>query len=309
MPDVTEIVRALAAEGIRARLDEPMRTHTSLRVGGAADCFVAPENEAQIIRTARLCREVGMPLCVIGNGTNLLVSDEGIAGVTMQIGAAFSDIKANGFTVEATCGAPLVSLCRFAAERGLAGLAFAGGIPGTVGGAIVMNAGAYGGEVRDVLQSVRVLDADGEIRTLAAGECGFGYRMSRFQAEPQRILLSAVFALHPGDREEIFAEMRAHNEARRQSQPLDLPNAGSAFRRPADGRAAAQMIDECGLKGTAVGGAAVSEKHAGFFVNRGGATAADFEALLSLVQRRVQEESGVLLEPEYRRLGGRHGSE
>jgi len=305
--EVSAIARALEGAGLTVRLGEPMRAHTTLRVGGPADCFAVPATEEQIIAAARLCRQAGIPLTIVGNGSNLLVSDEGIEGVTLCISSAFSGITVNGCVVEASCGTPLVSLCRDAAERGLAGLAFAGGIPGTVGGAVVMNAGAYGGEIRDVLRSVRVLTAAGEVQCVSAEDCAFSYRTSRFQSDAETILLSAVFLLREGDRSAILAEMRAHNEARRSSQPLGQPNAGSAFRRPAAGQAAAAMIDACGLKGMSVGDAAVSEKHAGFIVNRGRATACDVEKLLASVQQRVFEAYGVMLEPEYRRLGGRHG--
>ncbi len=304
--DVSWIARALEERGLTVRLNEPMRAHTTLRVGGPADCYAVPRSEEQIAAAASLCRGQGIPLTVLGNGSNLLVSDEGIEGVTMALSSEFSSVKYNGFTAECACGTPLIALSRSAAERGLRGLAFAAGIPGTVGGALVMNAGAYGGEIRDVLKSVRVLMGDGRILTLSPEDCALGYRSSRFQAEPDTILLSAAFSLEEGDRQEILGEMAAHNEARRKSQPLDLPNAGSAFRRPADGRPAAAMIDACGLKGTAVGGAAVSEKHAGFIVNRGGATARDVEELLALIQKRVLETYGVTLDTEYRRVGGRH---
>ena len=305
--DVSAIARALEQAGLTVRLGEPMSRHTTLRIGGPADCFAVPAREEQIVAAVTLCREADIPLTVIGNGSNLLVSDEGIEGVTLAISSAFSSVKFDGCTAECACGMPLIALARAAAEHSLAGLAFAGGIPGTVGGAVVMNAGAYGGEIRDVLASVRVLRFDGRLETIPAKDCGLGYRVSRFQREPDAILLSASFSLQAGDREAIFAEMREHNEARRRTQPLELPNAGSTFRRPADGRAAAAMIDSLGLKGVSVGDAAVSEKHAGFFVNRGRATARDVEALIALVQQRVFDGFGVMLEPEYRRAGGRHG--
>lgn len=308
--DPNELAAFLLKEKIPFLQNEEMKRHTTFRIGGTADWFVLPESEAQIIRLCRYCKENRIPLTVVGNGSDLLVSDDGISGVTLCVGRGFSKIEPQntGYTVEA--GAPLAAVCRRALSDSLTGLEFACGIPGTVGGAIFMNAGAYGGEIKDVVSSVRALDREtGEVRVFSMRECGFAYRHSRFQQEPELVILSAEFSLAVGERDGIERAMQKNSAARKEKQPLEFPNAGSAFRRPADGRAAAAMIDACSLKGVSCGGAAVSEKHAGFFVNRGGATCADVTALLALVQKEVEKRFGVWLEPEYRMVGGRNGKE
>ena len=290
--------------GVAHLLHEPMERHTTLRIGGPADCFAMPKNEEEILWLCRICREEKIPLAVVGNGSNLLVSDDGVEGVVLCAGRDFSAVVPlkSGFFAQA--GASLAALSRAAEKASLSGLAFACGIPGTVGGAVFMNAGAYGGELADVIGSVKALDtATGDISEFSAAECGFGYRKSRFQTEENLLVLGASFCLFPGNAEEIGEKMRRFSESRREKQPLGFPNAGSAFQRPADGRAAAAMIDACGLKGVSVGGAQISEKHAGFLVNRGGASADDVKELLELVRLRVLERFGVLLEPEYRFLG------
>ncbi len=274
-----------------------MKKYTSFRIGGMTDLLAQPENRAQLAAVLALCKNA--PHAVIGNGSNLLVGDGGFRGVLIRIGSGYSDIRIEDTRIYAQAGATLAAVARAAMEAGLAGLAPLAGIPGTVGGAMVMNAGAYGGEMADVVESSTCITKDGEIRVLRDHD--FSYRHSIYQ-ENGAIVTDVVFALVKGDREEIRREMEALAQKRREKQPLDRPSAGSAFKRPKDGYAA-QMIDEAGLRGFSVGGAAVSEKHAGFVVNLGGATACDVSTLLAYVQKKVQETHGVLLEPEIRFLG------
>ena len=240
-----------------------------------------------------------MPYAVIGRGSNLLVSDGGFPGAVVQLADAPASLRREGDCVSAWAGVTLARLAVFAREQGLAGLEFAHGIPGSLGGGILMNAGAYGGEMKDVVVSVRYLDAAGAVRETA--EPGFAYRHSRF-SDSGEIVLGTALRLRPDAPDAIAARMAELWEKRSASQPLSLPSAGSTFKRPATGYAAA-MIDGAGCKGLAVGGAQVSEKHAGFVVNRGGATAADVKALMAQVQRRVLEKYGVELQPEVRFLG------
>ena len=281
---------------MEVRAEEPMREHCSFRIGGAAEAFAVAENEEELTRLAALCRGNGIPLLVIGRGTNLLISDEGVRGVVVRLGEGLSALCAEGDRITAGAGVTLARLAQFAQQHALTGLEFAHGIPGSLGGAVVMNAGAYGGEMKDVIVSVRCLDDDGVIREYSAGALDFSYRHSRF-SEHGGIVLGAVLSLTPGDGEAIAAKMRELMAKRASSQPLDLPSAGSTFKRPASGYAAA-MIDGAGLKGFAVGGARVSEKHAGFVVNAGGASFDDVLAVMEHVQSTVREKYGVTLEPE-----------
>ena len=278
------------------RAEEPMREHSSFRIGGAAEAFAVAGSEEELTHLAALCREEDIPLLVVGRGTNLLVSDEGVRGVVVRLGEGLSALRAEGDTITAGAGVTLARLAQFAQQHGLTGLEFAHGIPGSLGGAVVMNAGAYGGEMKDVVVSVRCLDDDGVIREYGAEALDFSYRHSRF-SERGGIVLGAVLSLTPGDGEAIAAKMRELMAKRTASQPLDLPSAGSTFKRPASGYAAA-MIDGAGLKGYAVGGAMVSEKHAGFVVNTGGASFDDVLAVMEHVQSTVREKYGVTLEPE-----------
>ena len=278
------------------RAEEPMREHSSFRIGGAAQAFAVAESEEEIACLAALCREEGIPLLVIGRGTNLLISDGGVCGVVVKLGEGLSALRAGGNRITAGAGVTLARLAQFAQRCALTGLEFAHGIPGSLGGAVVMNAGAYGGEMKDAVVSVRCLDDDGVIREYPAGALDFSYRHSRF-SEHGGIVLGAVLSLTPGDGEAIAAKMRELMAKRASSQPLELPSAGSTFKRPPEGYAAA-MIDGAGLKGYAVGGAMVSEKHAGFVVNAGGASFDDVLAVMEHVQNAVREKYGVDLEPE-----------
>ena len=289
--------------GIECRVGESMQRHTSLHIGGAADCLAVPKNEAEIRKILSLCTAFGLQVNIIGNGTNLLVADSGVRGMTIKIGPAFSGITRTGNSLSVLAGTPLINVCEYAAKNSLSGLEFASGIPGTVGGAVFMNAGAYGGEIKDVLKNACVLTKNGEVRKYAAADCRFAYRESRFQSEPESIITFAELELVPASEADIRARMAEHKAARQKSQPLDFPNAGSAFKRPGGNLAAAAMIDACGLKGARVGGAEISRKHAGFIINAGNASAEDVRGLLKLVSVRVYEQYSVRLTPEYCFLG------
>ena len=275
---------------------EPLERHCSFRIGGPAEVFLEPRTEEELVDLLRFFQTRGERPLLLGKGTNLLFPDAGLRRPVIHIGEALAQVERRGDELLAGAGVSLAALAQRAREEGLAGLEFAHGIPGSLGGAVVMNAGAYGGELRDVVVSVRYLDGDGALRETEDLE--FSYRHSRFSQRPDTVL-SARLRLRPGDPAEIGARMRELAEKRQASQPLSLPSAGSAFKRPATGYAAA-MIDGAGLKGFAVGGAQVSEKHAGFVVNTGGATAADVLALLKGVQDAVEAKYGVRLEPEIR---------
>ena len=285
----------------RVRTDEPMREHTTFRIGGPADFFLLPETEEEVLAVLDFCKEKGLPRTVIGNGSNLLVSDAGYRGAVIAIDRNMSEIRVEGNRVIAQAGALLAQLATAAREAGLTGLEFAGGIPGSVGGAVAMNAGAYGGEICDTLERIRAIDAEGTLRDVPAKELALSYRTSRVKEEGW-IVLEATFALEEGDREEIAARMEELKAARAEKQPLNLPSAGSTFKRP-PGNFAGKLIMEAGLAGFAVGGAAVSEKHCGFVVNQGGATADDVYRLIREVTARVRAASGITLEPEVRFLG------
>lgn len=281
--------------------NEMMKKHTTFRIGGPADIFVAPETEKGICQVLRICQEMGAPLYLIGNGSNLLVADAGIRGVVMQLFKNFSQVLVEGTRITAESGILLSTLSKKAQAAGLAGLEFASGIPGTLGGAAVMNAGAYGGEMKDVIQSVRVLTGEGQILTLAADELEMGYRTSVI-AKKGYTVLSAVLQLEQDDPEQILGRMEELKEKRVSKQPLDMPSAGSTFKRP-EGYFAGKLIMDAGLRGFTCGGAQVSEKHCGFVVNKGDATAADVRRLIREVQRVVQEKYGVTLEPEIKMVG------
>ena len=285
---------------LRMAHDEPMGRHTSFRIGGPARRMAFPASGEQLVLLLAEAERLGARPLVIGNGTNLLCPDAGLDRLVIDTSAALNRVESTGpDTVTAEAGASLARAADFACRQGLAGLEFAHGIPGTVGGAVCMNAGAYGGEMRQVVQAVTVLFPEEGIRTLSGGDLAFGYRRSFLTDRPDAVVLRAVFRLTPGDPDGIRRQMRELMERRRASQPLDLPSAGSTFKRP-EGYFAGTLIDQCGLKGLTVGGAQVSEKHAGFIVNRGGATSADVRELIRQVQARVLDATGVRLEPEVR---------
>ena len=298
-----EIVRelyAIAGEDA-VQTAEPMKNHTTFRVGGPADYFVAPHTEEEIRKIVALCEEKEIPWFVTGNGSNLVVSDKGYHGVILSVYKNFQGIEVEGNRIRAKAGSMLVSISQAAREAGLSGMEFASGIPGTLGGGVRMNAGAYGGEMKDVLESVTVLTGEGKIIELGRNELELGYRTSVI-AKKGYIVLGAVLKLERGDGEKIKTYMDELKEKRVTKQPLEYPSAGSTFKRP-EGYFAGKLIEDAGLRGFQVGGAQVSEKHCGFVINRDHATAADIMELMRQVQIRVKENSGVDLEPEVKRLG------
>ena len=280
---------------------EPMSRHTTFRIGGPAELFLVPKSTEEIAGIFKICREEGIPWFVLGNGSNLLVSDKGYQGVVIQLYKGFGEVKVQGCQITAQAGALLSQIAAAAREESLTGFEFAGGIPGTLGGAVVMNAGAYGGEMKDVIKEVTVLTREGEIRTLQAEELAMGYRTSTIK-EAGYIVLSAVLSLEKGDKEQIKARMQELAGMRSSKQPLQYPSAGSTFKRP-EGYFAGKLIMDSGLRGYQVGGAQVSEKHCGFVINTGNATARDVRNLMADVQRIVEEKYGVKLEPEVKFLG------
>lgn len=283
--------------------EEPMADHTSFRIGGGADLFITVNNEEELGAVLRELTELGEEHMLIGNGSNLLFSDDGYRGTIVKLGGTFEDIICSGDTITAGAARLLSGASSFACENSLAGLEFASGIPGSVGGAVFMNAGAYGGEMKDIVTSVRLMTPDGrEIFTRSGDEMDFGYRHSAVQDDGS-IVLSAVMKLERGDRDEIAARIKELTEKRNSRQPVNFPSAGSTFKRPVGGYAAA-LIEQSGLKGTSVGGAEVSQKHSGFIINKGGATCSDVLELMRLVRKKVFEDSGIRLEPEVRIIGG-----
>ncbi len=281
--------------------NEPMSAHTTFKIGGAADVLVTVHSVEELKATVDACKENGVPYMILGNGSNLLVSDNGIEGAVIVLDGSFREITADGSVITAGAGAKLSRLCTVALENSLSGLEFAYGIPGTVGGAVYMNAGAYGGEMKDVVLSVTALTADGELREFPASELELDYRTSVFKKN-NSIILFAKYNLQKGEAASIKARMDDVMNRRKTKQPLEYPSAGSVFKRP-KGAFAGTLIEQCGLKGRSVGGAQVSEKHAGFIINTGGATCEDVMELVRLVQQTVQRETGYCLEREIIRTG------
>ena len=300
MQNKNEWIRKLG-EQVEILVAEPMKNHTTFRIGGPADALALPKTPEEVAEVVRFCHEHAQPYYVLGNGSNLLVSDEGYRGLVLQLYRNFNDIQVNGETITVQSGAMLAAVARTAYQTGLTGLEFASGIPGTIGGAVVMNAGAYGGEMKNVLKEVTVLTKEGEVLVIPAKALELGYRTSVIPKNGW-IVLGAVLQLKKGDQEQILARMEELKEQRITKQPLDLPSAGSTFKRP-EGYFAGKLIMDAGLRVFTVGGAQVSEKHCGFVVNRGNATAADVWELICEVKRRVKEMTGVELEPEVKLLG------
>ena len=289
----------LERSGIPMETDCPLSRHSTFRIGGNADLAIFPKNAQELIEAIRLCREAETRTAVIGNGSNVLFADEGFRGAVVFTRRMqdFSN-EPNGFF--ASCGTSLAALANAAKRRELTGLEFAWGIPASVGGAACMNAGAHGGEMSQIVTKTECYDPERDTcLTICGNEHDFGYRTSIYEKTPQLILLSARVVLQKGDRDEIDAKMKSVLAKRRATQPLDLPSAGSAFKRP-KGYIAAKLIEDCGLKGCRIGGAEVSRKHAGFIVNRGDATARDVLALTKQIQETVFRKTGVMLEPEFR---------
>ena len=281
--------------------NEPMSCHTTFRIGGPADYFLIPETFEEVRDILSICREEDVPYFILGNGSNLLVSDKGYRGVIIQMFRNMSSIAVEGTKIHASSGALLSAVAAAARNASLTGFEFAGGIPGTLGGAVVMNAGAYGGEMKDVLESVTVMDEEGEIFTLPASELHMGYRSSIIKSAGY-LVLEAVISLQEGNQEQIKERMRELTEQRTSKQPLEYPSAGSTFKRP-EGYFAGKLIMDSGLRGYRVGGAQVSEKHCGFVINTGDATAEDVRTLMKNVSDIVSDKFGVTLEPEVKFLG------
>ena len=282
-------------------LDEPLSEHTTFEIGGPADVYVVPEDSDEVREVIAACREAEVPFFVLGNGSDLLVSDDGYRGVIVGLADGFTNVSIDGTEITCQAGVSLREASEMACELGLTGLEFACGIPGTIGGACFMNAGAYDGCIADVLKCVRVLKQDGALETIGVADLALGYRASRIRDEGL-VVLTATFALRKGDPDTIRAHMDELTHKRESKQPLDKPSAGSTFKRP-EGYFAGKLIMDAGLQGYQVGGAAVSKKHAGFVVNLGGATAADVHAVIEHVQDEVERQFGVRLEPEVRFLG------
>jgi len=299
MKDAADLLRKNTGAAIFT--DEPLKRHTSFHIGGPADILAVPSSAEDIACIRDLSAREAIPLTILGNGTNVLVRDKGIRGIVLKLGNALKDSSVDGERLICGSGLSLASVARLAAKNSLTGLEFTFGIPGSLGGAVYMNAGAYGGEMKDVLESVTVMDRDGNIRDIAAKDLDLSYRSSCVK-KLGAIVLRAQIKLQKGDRGEIEAKMDDLSRKRSDKQPLEYPSAGSTFKRPA-GHFAAALIDEAGLKGLSVGDAQVSTKHAGFVINKGEATAQDVLDLMAEIRRIVLEKSGVELEPEVLILG------
>ena len=282
------------------KIDEDMKKHTTFKAGGKAAFLVTPDSEEKVKGLIRFFNENEIANYIIGNGSNLLVRDEGFDGVILEIGSKLSEVVVNENKITAQAGALLSKTANQAYKSGLSGMEFASGIPGSVGGGVAMDAGAYGGELKDIVETVTMCDENGEEITLTVDEMDFSYRHSIVQ-DKNYIVLSATFALTPKEPEKILETMNDLNQRRRDKQPLEYPSAGSTFKRP-EGYFAGKLIQDAGLKGYSVGGACVSEKHSGFVINKGGATATDIITLIGDVQKIVKEKFGVELEPEVKIL-------
>ena len=301
MNSIDKLQSYVQSLGCNAEWDVLMKNYTSFKIGGPADLFISPESEEQVSRIAAFCAENDIPVFVLGKGSNILVSDSGIRGAVLYMGNLCDIELFDECTVKSGSGLSLVQLCNFALHNSLSGLEFGFGIPGTVGGAAFMNAGAYGGEMKDVLVSCNHIDGKGNVGTLSGDELDLSYRHSAYE-DNGFIITSATVRLQKGNSEEIKEKMYDFLSRRKDKQPLEFPSAGSTFKRPA-GYFAGALIEQCGLKGKSVGGAQVSEKHAGFVINKGGATAQDVLSLVEFVAQTVEKETGVKLEPEMRFIG------
>lgn len=283
----------------KIRFDELMSKHTTLKVGGPADVMVMPETVEDIQNTIKFAKESNIPVLVIGNGSKLLVLDEGIRGIVIKIGSRFANVDVTGEYITADAGLSLPRLAIIAKDNSLTGLEFASGIPGFVGGGVYMNAGAYGGDLASVITEVKYLDENLEVKTLTKDELEFGYRTSLFKNNKDKgyVILQAKFKLEKGNKEQIESKMKENNDARKLKQPLEYPNAGSTFKRP-EGHFVGKLIDDLGLKGYRIGGAEISTKHSGFIVNLGDAKAKDVLRLINHIKEKVYEAKGVKLEEE-----------
>ena len=297
-----EILKQIKEElaGIEILVNEPLKQYTYTKVGGAADYLAFPRNQYELKRIVTFANAQDIPWMVLGNSSNIIVRDGGIEGFVIMFDH-FHDIRVNGYVIEAEAGAKLIDVTHVARYHSLTGFEFACGIPGSIGGAVYMNAGAYGGEIAHILQSCKVLTPEGEIKTLTAEELAFGYRHSKIQ-ETGDVVISAKFALAPGNYDQIDQEMARLTHLRELKQPLEYPSCGSVFKRPV-GHFAGQLISEAGLKGHRIGGVEVSEKHAGFMINVDHGTAKDYEDLIAHVIATVDKSAGVTLEREVRIIG------
>ncbi len=297
-----EILKQIKEElaGIEILFNEPLKQYTYTKVGGAADYLAFPRNQYELKRIVTFANAQEIPWMVLGNSSNIIVRDGGIEGFVIMFDH-FHDIRVNGYVIEAEAGAKLIDVTHVARHHSLTGFEFACGIPGSIGGAVYMNAGAYGGEIAHILQSCKVLTPEGEIKTLTAEELAFGYRHSKIQ-ETGDVVISAKFALAPGNYDQIDQEMARLTHLRELKQPLEYPSCGSVFKRPV-GHFAGQLISEAGLKGHRIGGVEVSEKHAGFMINVDHGTAKDYEDLIAHVIATVEKSAGVTLEREVRIIG------
>ena len=297
-----EIVKQIKEDldGIEILFNEPLKQYTYTKVGGAADYLAFPRNQYELKRIVTFANAQEIPWMVLGNSSNIIVRDSGIEGFVIMFDH-FHDVRVNGYVIEAEAGAKLIDVTHVARYHSLTGFEFACGIPGSIGGAVYMNAGAYGGEIAHILQSCKVLTPEGEIKTLTAEELAFGYRHSKIQ-ETGDVVISAKFALAPGNYDQIDQEMARLTHLRELKQPLEYPSCGSVFKRPV-GHFAGQLISEAGLKGHRIGGVEVSEKHAGFMINVDHGTAKDYEDLIAHVIATVEKSAGVTLEREVRIIG------
>ena len=297
-----EILKQIKEElaGIEILFNEPLKQYTYTKVGGAADYLAFPRNQYELKRIVTFANAQDIPWMVLGNSSNIIVRDSGIEGFVIMFDH-FRDVRVNGYVIEAEAGAKLIDVTHVARYHSLTGFEFACGIPGSIGGAVYMNAGAYGGEIAHILQSCKVLTPEGEIKTLTAEELAFGYRHSKIQ-ETGAVVISAKFALAPGNYDQIDQEMARLTHLRELKQPLEYPSCGSVFKRPV-GHFAGQLISEAGLKGHRIGGVEVSEKHAGFMINVDHGTAKDYEDLIAHVIATVEKSAGVTLEREVRIIG------
>lgn len=282
--------------------DVPMKEHTTMKVGGKAALMIIPESISCIQKIIAFLKNSKMPYMIIGNGSNLIFRDSGYNGVIIKIGSALSNIEVNNHIISAMAGASLAHVANKALEYSLTGLEFASGIPGSIGGAVCMNAGAFGGEMRQIVEETFCIDKEGNTITLIGNEHNFSYRHSRIQ-DDGLTCLRVKLGLGKGEKKEIQAKMNDINARRREKQPLNYPSAGSIFKRPT-GYFAGKLVDDCGLRGTKIGGAQVSDKHCGFIVNTGNATAQDIVSLIELIQDKVLKNSGVRLELEVKIVGG-----
>ncbi len=295
------IEKVLSIQKTNVTENYPMEKCTTFKIGGPADLFVCPNGIEEFSALIRLCKDEHVPLMVVGAGSNLLVSDKGIDGVVVRLSDAFDYVTIEGNAITAGAGTSLAKLAKSAQKASLSGLEFASGIPGCVGGAVYMNAGAYGGEMKDIITETTYLDEDGNIKTVSGDAHRFGYRTSFF-SENKTYIVSTKMTLTPGSAEEILKTMQELNARRKEKQPLEKPSAGSTFKRP-EGSFAGKLIEDAGLKGFTIGGASVSEKHAGFLISNGSATCDDVLALIDAVQKKVYDKFGVMLEPEIKIIG------